>query len=71
MTTVTVTIKDTESGELQLEGVLDNPNAINEAPTPALVVASYLAANCDEICRQAIRWFASEVANHAEEAAEQ
>lgn len=56
MTTVTITITDAQD-ELQLEGKLDNPNAINEPPTVALIVGSYLAANVETVVKDAMRWF--------------
>ena len=56
MTAVTLLIKDGE-GILEMEGRLDNPEAINEAPTPALVVGSYLAANTEQVVKDAMTWF--------------
>ena len=56
MTAVTLLIKDGE-GTLEMEGRLDNPEAINEAPTPALVVGSYLAANTEQVVKDAMAWF--------------
>lgn len=56
MTTITLLIKDGE-GILEMEGRLDNPEAINEAPTPALVVGSYLAANTEQVVKDAMAWF--------------
>lgn len=56
MTTVTVTITD-NGDSLELEGKLDNPEALNNPPTPALIVGSYLAANVDQVCKDAMAWF--------------
>lgn len=56
MTTITLLIKDGE-GTLKMEGRLDNPEAINDAPTPALVVGSYLAANTEQVVKDAMAWF--------------
>lgn len=56
MTTVTVKIWD-EGESLQMEGALDNPNAINEPPTVALIVGSYLAANTEQVVKDAMHWF--------------
>ena len=56
MTTVTVTIKDVDD-TVTMEGTLDNPEAINEPPTPALVIGSYLAAQADQVCKDAMSWF--------------
>jgi hypothetical protein len=56
MTTVTVKIWD-DGETLQMEGALDNPNAINEPPTVALIVGSYLAANTEAVVKNAMHWF--------------
>lgn len=56
MTTVTIKIIDAQD-ELQMEGSLDNPNAINEPPTAALIVGSYLAANTERVVKDAMAWF--------------
>ena len=56
MTTVTITIKD--AGEsVELEGHLDDPSALGDAPTAALIIGSYLAANAEHVCKDALRWF--------------
>lgn len=61
MTTVTVIIKDNrnEAGEeiVEMEGHMDPPNAIDLPPTPSLIVGSYIAANSELICKEAMRWF--------------
>lgn len=56
MTTVTLRIWD-EGNELKMEAVLDNPDAINEAPTAALIFGSYLGANTAAIVEDAMRWY--------------
>jgi hypothetical protein len=56
MTTVTIKITDAQD-ELQMEGSMDNPNAINEPPTAALIVGSYLAANAERVAKDAMAWF--------------
>lgn len=59
MTTVTITIKD--AGEsVELEGHLDDPSALGDAPTAALIIGSYLAANAEQVCKDAARWFNSQ-----------
>lgn len=61
MNTITVTIKDLDDGTLSLEGRLERPEAINEPPTPALVVASFLAAHSSDICDAAVEWFLRQI----------
>lgn len=56
MTTVTVTIVDKDD-TVEFAGSLDNPNAINEAPTAALIIGSYLAANAEKVMKDAMVWF--------------
>ena len=56
MTTVTVLIKD-DGDTVTFEGSLDNPNAINEAPTAALIIGSYLAANAEKVMKDSMAWF--------------
>ena len=60
MTTVIVKIWDSEEG-LQMEATLDNADAINEPPTPALIVGSYLGANSEAFVQSAMRWFQDQV----------
>jgi hypothetical protein len=61
MTTVTVIIMDNvnEAGDqiVEMEGHMDPPNAIDLPPTPSLIVGSYIAANSESICKEAMRWF--------------
>lgn len=61
MTVVTVIIKDNtnEAGEntIEMEGHMEPKNAIDLPPTPALIVGSYLAANSEAICKDAMKWF--------------
>ena len=56
MSTVTITIADVDDS-ITMQGTIDNPDAINEPPTAALIVGSYLAANAGDICRAALVWF--------------
>lgn len=56
MTTVTVKIVDVDD-TVTFEGSLDNPNAINEAPTAALIIGSYLAANAEKVMKDSMVWF--------------
>jgi hypothetical protein len=56
MTIATVTIKDEGEG-YTIEGSLDRPEAIEEAPTPALIIATYLSANIAKVCEDAIQWY--------------
>jgi hypothetical protein len=60
MTTVTLKIWD-EADELKMEANLDNPDAINEAPTAALIFGSYLGANTAAIVEDAMRWYKQQV----------
>ena len=60
MTTVTLRIWD-EDEELKMEATLDNPNAINEPPTAALIFGSYLGANTAAIVEDAMRWYKQQV----------
>lgn len=55
MTTVTVTIID-DGDEVRMEGKLDDVSALDAPPTPALIIGSYLAANAELICKDAIKW---------------
>lgn len=67
MTTVTITITDND-GSVEMQGTMDNSNAINEPPTPALVVGSYIAANASRIVDESIAWFSGAVnASRADE----
>lgn len=60
MTTVTLRIWD-EGDELKMEATLDNPDAINDAPTAALIFGSYLGANTAAIVEDAMRWYKQQV----------
>jgi hypothetical protein len=57
MTTITMRIWDGDDQTINAEASLDNPNAINEPPTSALIIGSYLGANMDRVARDAIQWF--------------
>ena len=45
MITATIVIKDVPGNEYTIEGVLDRPEALDEPPTPALIIATYISAN--------------------------
>ena len=60
MNKVLVTIEDTDEG-LTLEGRVEDTTAFDRPPTPALVVGSYLAANIEQICKDAMSWFKTQV----------
>lgn len=66
MSTVTVTISDTDDHGVTLEGKIDDPNAINEPPTAALIIGSYLAANAKQIVADAAVWFRQQVASQGQ-----
>lgn len=65
MTVATVIIKDAknEAGEntIEMEGHIDPVNALELPPTPALIIGSYLAANSERVCRDAMAWFGTMV----------
>jgi hypothetical protein len=60
MNTVNLIIKDSEAG-LEFEGHVEDQSAFDRPPTPALILGSYLAANAEQICKDAMRWFKSQV----------
>jgi hypothetical protein len=66
MTTVTLKIWD-ENDELKMEATLDNPDAINDAPTAALIFGSYLGANTAAIVEDAMRWYKQQVTSETPE----
>jgi hypothetical protein len=55
MTTATIIIKD-NGNEIQIEGHLEPANAIDLPPTPAVIIGSYLAANMERVCKDAMTW---------------
>lgn len=55
MTTATIIISDA-GDSIQIEGRLDPANAIDLPPTPAVIIGSYLAANMDRVCKDAMAW---------------
>ena len=57
MTTVTITIADGADGTIEAEAKLDNDNVLDEPPTGALIVGSYLGANFEQIAKDAFVWF--------------
>lgn len=60
MTTCTIVIKDGEDG-IDFKGALDNPEALDLPPTPALIVATYISANLGTVAQQAIDWYNNQV----------
>lgn len=63
MTTCIITINDAPGGELTMEGRIDGhvEGAELPPPTPALVVASYIAAHAQQISEAAATWFHREI----------
>lgn len=59
MITATIVIKDAPGNEYTIEGVLDRPEALDEPPTPALIIATYISANIAKISDEAIAWYNS------------
>jgi hypothetical protein len=57
MITATIVIKDVPGNEYTIEGVLDRPEALDEPPTPALIIATYISANIAKISDEAIAWY--------------
>ena len=57
MITATIVIKDVPDGEYTIEGVLNRPEALDEPPTPALIIATYISANIAKISDDAIAWY--------------
>jgi len=57
MITATIVIKDMPDGEYTIEGNLDRPEALDEPPTPALIIATYISANIAKISDEAIAWY--------------
>ena len=67
MTIANITLTDRENGNIDLEAKLDNPNAVNEVPTAALVVVTYIAAHFEKICLDASEWFVTQTLANAED----
>jgi hypothetical protein len=57
MTVATVTITDVPGNQYTIEGSLDRPEALDEPPTPALIIATYLSVNIHHVCEEAIKWY--------------
>ncbi|NBT76539.1 MAG: hypothetical protein EBT15_11375 [Betaproteobacteria bacterium] len=57
MTTITITIADGEDGTIEAEAKLDDNNVLDQPPTAALIVGSYLGANFEQIAKDAFAWF--------------
>lgn len=68
MTTATIIIKD-NGDSIEIEGHLEPANAIDLPPTPAVIVGSYLAANMERVCKDAMAWMNQQVQQHVEEPA--
>jgi hypothetical protein len=64
MTIATVIISDAPDNSYTIEGSLDRPEAIEEAPTPALIIATYLSANVAKVCEDAIQWYNDMAVQH-------
>lgn len=61
MTIVNLTIRDNDNEMIEAEATLDNENAINEPPTGALIVGSYIGAHFEQIAQDAFKWFNARV----------
>lgn len=65
MATATILIKDGRADDgaptIEMEGHLEPATAIDDAPTGAVVIGSYLAANMEQIQAQALAWFNEQV----------
>lgn len=61
MATATIILKDSRTDDgvptIEMEGRLDPPSAIDDAPTGAVIIGSFLAAHMQQIQDQAIAWF--------------
>jgi hypothetical protein len=57
MTIATLIIKDAPDHQFTVEGTLDRPEALDEPPTPALIIASYISANAKKVSDDAIAWY--------------
>lgn len=57
MTIATLIIKDEADSSYTIEGSLDRPEALDEPPTPAIIIATYLSANITKVCEDAIQWY--------------
>lgn len=54
MTTIVLKISD-GAGQIDVEGHCDQ-DAMNGPPTPALIIGTYLAANMEQVCKDAVQW---------------
>lgn len=57
MTIATVIITDMPDNRYTIEGTLDRPEALNEPPTPALIISTYLGSHIKEISDNAVAWY--------------
>jgi hypothetical protein len=58
MATVTITINDAENNSVTLNGASDDDLSV---PTPALIVASYIATHAEQIVAAADVWFGEQI----------
>ena len=70
MPTFTLIIRD-EGDRVEFEGRIDPPEAIDEGPTPSLFIGTYLAANIEQVMRDAGAWAAILGRTQAEDEAPQ
>jgi len=57
MTVATVIITDMPDNQFTIEGTLDRPEALNEPPTPAIIISTYLSSHIKEISDNAMAWY--------------
>jgi hypothetical protein len=57
MTIATVIIKDLLDNQYSIEGTLDRAEALDEPPTPALIISIYLSSHIKEISDDAMAWY--------------
>lgn len=64
MTTFTLIVRD-EEDRVEFEGRIDPPEAIEQGPSPALIIGTYLAANMEKVMSDAGAWAASGMGREA------
>jgi hypothetical protein len=57
MTIATIIIEDQPENQFTIIGKLEPIEAVEEAPTPALIIASYISANAKQVSDDAIAWY--------------
>jgi hypothetical protein len=57
MTIATVIIKDLPDNQYSIEGTLDRAEALDEPPTPALIISIYLSYHIKEVSNNAMAWY--------------